>query len=165
MAEPTTGQNPGETPAGDPAAAPREDGLPTGIPFEPGNQVAKLGGRPKGLARRVREEAGDDGDLLVSLMLHHATGWRFMVNPAITITPEMREDPNNWEKVSVSDQQAAVRWLADRGYGKAQEFVPIEADTLQLGADFAALAAAVERDMDELEARRRKRAEEAAQTG
>jgi hypothetical protein len=164
MAEPATGQNPGETPAGDPAAAPREDGLPTGIPFEPGNQVAKLGGRPKGLARRIREEVGDDGDLLVSVMLYHATGWRIMVNPAVEITDEMKEDPANWEKVSVSDQQAAVRWLADRGFGKAQEFVPIEADTLDLGGDLAALAADVRREVDELAAKRRER-EAAAATG
>jgi hypothetical protein len=161
MAEPATGQNPGPTPA---AAQPREDGLPTGIPFEPGNHVGKLGGRPKGLARRVREQVGDDGDLLVNIMLHHASGWRVLVHPT-EIDPKTKKPAETWEKVSVSDQQAAVKWLADRGFGKAQEFVPIEQDTLDLGGDLAAVAEGIRREVDELAARRRDREAAAADTG
>lgn len=128
--------------------------------FEPGN---KLGaghkqGRPKGLAKRVREAveiAGGDQNMLVTIMVQHATGYRQLIHPN---DEENGKPVETWQEVSVNEQQAAIRWLAERGYGKALEFVPIEdADPLELGGDLAAVAAGIRREMDELAAKRRER--------
>jgi Family of unknown function (DUF5681) len=133
--------------------------------FKPG-QSGNPAGRPKkairNLAENIRDQVGDNGELLVSIMIQHATGWRFMVNPATEITQEMRDDPANWERVSVAEQQAALRWLAERGWGKPQEFVPVEEDTLGLSImdeQDASMVAALYRQADELAAKRREREE------
>lgn len=138
--------------------------------FEPGNKVSvgNKGGRPKGLAKRVREaveQAGGDQNTLVTIMVQHATGYRQMLHPTETVEDEEtgEEKPvEKWEEVGVSEQQAAIRWLADRGYGKALEFVPIEdEDPLELGADPHRFSADFEHAMDEL--RERRLAREAAE--
>lgn len=140
--------------------------------FEPGNKLgaAHAGGRPKGLARRVRESVetyGGDQNMLVTIMVQHATGYRQMIHP--TDTDKDKKPVETWEAVSVSDQQAAIRWLAERGYGKAREFEPIEnpADPLELGGDLARVAAGVRAAVDELAAKRRAReaADAAADSG
>lgn len=150
--------------------------------FEPGN---KLGaghkqGRPKGLARRVREAveiAGGDQNMLVTIMVQIASGYRQLIHPTDTISycywPQIDADPvvrpvETWQEVSVAEQQAAIRWLADRGYGKALEFVPIEdPNPLEHEGDLAAVAAGVRARVDELAAKRRERetAEAAADNG
>lgn len=135
-----------------------------GVPFEPGNKVSvgNKGGRPKGVARRVRElveQQGGDQNTLVTIMFQHATGYRQMLHPTDTVTDDKTGEVKPvevWQEVSVNEQQAAIRWLADRGYGKALEFVPIENDDpLELGGDLARVAAGVRAHVDELAARRR----------
>lgn len=117
-------------------------------------QSGNPSGRPKGLARRVRELVGDDADLLVAVMANHAIGWNRVVHPENGV--------ECWERVTVGEQQAAVKWLTERGFGKPQEFVPVEADPLELTDDIDRLVAAFDAEMDELAARRRER-EAAAQ--
>jgi hypothetical protein len=68
------------------------------------------GGRPKGLARATRELVGEDGMALVKLW------WDVAQDP-------MRRD---------SDRLEASRLLADRGWGKAASFEPVESDPLGL---------------------------------
>jgi hypothetical protein len=165
MAEPVAIETPTTTPGRGP-----------GRPFEKGNKLGKLshkGGAPKGLARRIRdavESVGGDQNMLVTIMVQHATGYRQLLHPTDKIvwcdfaTRETVSQPvEEWEKVSVSEQQAAIRWLADRGYGKALEFVPVESDDpLELGGNLAAVAAGVRQRVDELAAKRREREASAA---
>ena len=83
----------------------RSTGGVTGKGFRPG-QSGNPGGRPKGLAKATRELVGEDGMVLVELWLQ------------IALDP-MRRD---------ADRLRASELLADRGWGKAAAFQPIEAD-------------------------------------
>lgn len=75
----------------------------TGAGFRPGVS-GNPGGRPKALARRVRELVGDSGELIVGYMLD-----------------VLRDD-----SVRTADRLEAAKWLADRGFGKAVQAVEIE---------------------------------------
>jgi hypothetical protein len=63
------------------------------------------GGRPKGLARRVRELVGNDGHEIVEFMF---------------------ETMSN-EQARTADRLEAAAWLADRGFGKAVLSVDVNA--------------------------------------
>ena len=78
----------------------------TGKGFVPG-QSGNPGGRPRGLARRVRELVGDDGDEIVRFMFD------VMSNP----------------KARMADRIEAARWLGDRGFGRSVQ--PIDLDVNQ----------------------------------
>lgn len=73
------------------------------IPYQPG-QSGNPGGRPKGLARRVRELVGNDGHVVVDYML------------------EVLNDKTAPRR----DRMVAAAWLADRGFGKAVNVALIE---------------------------------------
>ena len=68
----------------------------TGKGFVPGRS-GNPGGRPKGLARRVRELVGDDGERIAVFFV------------------EVMTDP----KQRTADRLEAARWLADRAFGKS----------------------------------------------
>lgn len=122
MSQPAA-ENPPETPG-------RENLKP---PYEPGT-TGNPGGRPKGLAKRVRDQVGSDGEPLVVLML------------AIVYN----------EKESTRDRMDAAKWLADRGWGKAPVFAPIEDDDpLEMSErEASAIAAGFDARLDELAAKR-----------
>jgi hypothetical protein len=67
----------------------------TGMGFMPGRS-GNPGGRPKGLAKRVRELVGPDGERLVAFHV------------------DVMEDPEQ----KMTDRLVAARWLADRGFGR-----------------------------------------------
>ena len=71
--------------------------------FTPG-QSGNPGGRPKGLARQVRELVGGDGEIIAEFMLNvlHDT------------------------TATIKERMDAGTWLADRGWGKAANHAPIE---------------------------------------
>ena len=107
-----------------------------GRPFVPGVS-GNPGGRPKGLARYVRELVGDDGRRVADLMLG------------------IMED----EREPTLTRMEAARWLADRGFGRSH--VPVEVrqpkqeETIIIqSAVFSMLAAAKEAQERELEATR-----------
>lgn len=101
-------------------------------PWKPG-QSGNPGGRPKGLARRVRELVGGDGETIAQFMLDTLT------------SPECE----------MRDRMEAAKWLADRGWGKAANHAPIE-DGDPLGLD--QVDAAISELVDELAARREAKA-------
>jgi hypothetical protein len=130
-----------ETPPGDEKLV----GGVTGKGFTPGRS-GNPGGRPKGLARQVRDLLSDDGESI-------ARFWAdVMANP----------------KYDTKDRLLASRLLAERGWGKAPQYAPIEDDDpLDLSVQQQnELAADLDARLDELaEARKRRddRAEAAAE--
>jgi hypothetical protein len=75
----------------------------TGAGYRPG-ESGNPGGRPKGLARRVRELVGDDGHAIVEFMY----------------------ETMNDEKLRRKDRLEAAEWLADRAFGKAEQAINID---------------------------------------
>ena len=101
----------------------------TGNGFKPG-QSGNPGGRPKGIARTVRETCGGSPERLAQVLL------------------EIAENPKGRDR----DRIAACSELLDRGWGKAPAFAAMEAeDPLELSA----IAQEIQGIADELAARRR----------
>ena len=75
----------------------------TGHGFLPG-QSGNPGGRPKGLARKVRELVGEDGFEVAEFMF------------------SVLKD----ERARTADRMEAARWLADRGFGRAVQGLEID---------------------------------------
>lgn len=104
--------------------------MPEGRRFQPG-QSGNPSGRPKGIAKAVRDHLGEP-ERLVAVLL------------------EIVEDP----RAKTSDRIMAVRELLDRGYGKAPTFATIEGhDPLELDE----VSAQIQAIADELGIRRAQR--------
>lgn len=129
-----------------------------GRPFEPGNR-ANPGGRPKGIARRVREIVGEDGDSVALFWGAVMSGELRTVQSVVNDKGEKTGEKVVYEKVSVSDRLAASKLLAERGWGKPPEYAPIEDENpLDLVAQAGeTMADALERRLDEVAAKRAER--------
>lgn len=104
-----------------------------GKSFQPG-QSGNPGGRPKGLAKAVREASGGDPTMLVEGLLAIARG-----------------EGANGKPVRAADQIRAYEILLAYGWGKPATFVPIDgADPLERDE----LQAEILRIADELRGRR-----------
>lgn len=123
----------------------------TGRGFSPGRS-GNPGGRPQGLARRVREVLGDDdGETLARFWAACLSGELVTV-----VTGPNGERVEERTKVSVKDRIDVSRLLAERGWGKPPQFTPVEADDpLGMTEDQAAqVAASLDAHIDEIARRR-----------
>lgn len=124
-------------------------------PFQPG-QSGNPGGRPKGLARKVREILGDDDGSAI------AGFWTAVLSGELptTITEVAADGTTSTKRVYVrvemSDRIAVSKLLAERGWGKPPQFAPIDdADPLDFSEREAdELAASFDARLDELALRR-----------
>lgn len=98
--------------------------------WQKGQPSANPGGRPKGLARAVKEVVGEDGRDLINTF---AQLWR-------------GESPEGWGRIGAKERMEAGKWLADRGFGKALDvstaLAPEQAGAL-LDLDDQTLAAVI----------------------
>lgn len=109
-----------------------------GRPFKPG-QSGNPGGRPAGLAARVREvaPAGKLAEYYLAIWTLNKTALR-----------KLKIDP---AECTLQERNKAAEWLADRGYGKAPAHAPLEGgDPLELDE----VDRAIDKAVDELAARR-----------
>jgi len=83
--------------------------------------TANKGGRPKGLAALVREQT-DDGKELVRLMWEIAQGTLFVTDTYYDATGKERKVD---KEPSHRDREAAIEWLADRGWGKPSQSLDV----------------------------------------
>ena len=100
-----------------------------GRPFAPGVS-GNPGGRPKGLARYVRELVGDDGRRVADFMV------------------AVLEDEHERTEVRME----AGRWLADRGFGRAH--VPVDAKQPEEPEQIIIMSPIASRLLEGLEAQR-----------
>lgn len=114
-----------------------------GRPFEKGKS-GNPGGRPKGLASKIRElaPAAELASFYLALWMRDGKVLR-------TLGIKVGE-------VTLQDRLKAADWLADRGYGKAPQHAPVEGeDPLELTDP---LDLSVEAALDELAALREAKA-------
>lgn len=121
--------------------------MPEGRRFQAG-QSGNPKGRPKGIARKVRQVLGDDdGETLARFWSACLTGLLVHVDG---------DGVRHEEKVDMKDRIAVSKILAERGWGKPPVYAPMEdEDPLDLSErSTAEIAASFERRIDELAARR-----------
>jgi len=143
-------------PLPDPAAENSAGTAQIGTPFKAG-QSGNPGGRPRGLARKVREVLGDDdGETLARFWAACLTG---VLTTYETVTDADGKTSTRAVTtiVDVKDRLAASKLLSERGWGKPPQFAPIEdEDPLDLSERRSAeVAASLDARMDELAERRR----------
>lgn len=85
--------------------------------WKKGQPSANPGGRPKGLARLIREKCGQDGEKLIEFALS-------VLHGELTITQEKMQAGSGEVLAlqippTIAERIEALKWLADHGYGKA----------------------------------------------
>ncbi len=130
-----------------------------GRPFQKG-QSGNPSGRAKGIARQAREAMGENGELVINFWAGVVTGE--VLTSTSTIDPKtgkILDTVYEMTPVTVADRIRVSQLLAERGFGKPAEFVPIEDDD-PLGladAEDASIAESLRNTVVELAERRRAR--------
>lgn len=135
------------------SARPGEPGA--GTPYKAG-QSGNPSGRPKGLARKVREVLGDDDGETIARFLAAVMSGEVVT---VTVDEKTGEQKQVRTRANVKERVEAAKLLAERGWGKPAQFVPIEEDD-PLGLSEAAAdesAAELDAEFDELAAARQRR--------
>lgn len=135
---------------------------PEGRRFEAGKS-GNPGGRPKGLARKVREILGDDDGETV------ARFWAACLSGEI-VTVTTGPDGQRVEertKVGVKERIEVSKLLAERGWGKPPQYAPIdEEDPLGMSEAAAADAAkSLDARIDEVARKREEREQRESAAG
>jgi hypothetical protein len=95
----------------------------TGKGFMPGQSGNPSGKNRSGLAALVRSRT-KNGEVLVELMYRIACGAKFKTS--LTINGKVLEFR---VRPSIRDRIEAIKWLTDRGWGKARDIVDIDGET------------------------------------
>jgi hypothetical protein len=151
MARPVVANNTETTPEPNAPA-----GGVTGKGFLPGESGNPLG-RPKGIARYVRERAGSNGELMIDFLISAMAG----MMPKGGYNSLDGEGRPILVEISPAERITAAKILVERGFGKAPAFAPIEDDDpldLQSEQALEDLAGRMDEKIDELAARRKRRA-------
>lgn len=134
--------------------------------FTSGDPRQNRGGRPKGLAARVRSTIGEDGEALAGFWGAVLSG-ELRTQRTVLDAKGAPTDKTEIvvEIISVSDRLAVSKILAERGWGKPAEFVPIDdANPLDFGIqEDETIADALERRCTDIAEARRRRDEREAQ--
>ena len=110
--------------------------------FKPGVS-GNPGGRPKGLASKIRELAPAE-----ELASYYIALWQRDGKVLRKLGIKVAE-------VTLAERTKAADWLADRGYGKAPQYAPVsDEDPLELDATDSSIAAV----LDDLASRRETKA-------
>lgn len=142
-------------------ASPRPGEPGAGRPFQPGT-TGNPGGRPKGIASKVRELFDDDDGETIIRFLQGV-----MAGEVVTINVDAKNgaQTRSYAKANVKERLEAAKLLMERGWGKPPQFAPIEGDDpLDLSERQAAdVASQLDARVDELAEKRERREAEAAE--
>lgn len=121
--------------------AQNSNGAAPGRPFKPG-ESGNPGGRPKGLAAKIRELAPPD-----QLAGYYTAIWARDEDKLLELGITLKD-------VTLAERTKAADWLADRGYGKAPQYAAQDGDPLDLDVIDQSINAV----LDELAAKRETKA-------
>jgi hypothetical protein len=96
----------------------RSDGKPPRSAFTKGKS-GNPGGRPKGIAARVKELVGNDGEKALKVLWDIATGKLTITQHAVMTGAPYQATPG------FRDRREAIKELLDRGFGKPREPVDL----------------------------------------
>jgi hypothetical protein len=92
-----------------------------GRPFTPNDPRINRGGRPPGLAKKIRELAGEEGEELAVIAFKIAKGKLKIAKPVVAdgdiVMVKVRP--------SAKERMEAVKWMGDRGFGKTPQTVQV----------------------------------------
>ncbi len=121
----------------------RRDGKPPRSAF-PKGKSGNPGGRPKGIAARVKELVGEDGEKGLKILWAIATGKLAITQHALMTGVPYQATPG------FKDRREALKELFDRGFGKPRE--PVDLTTRDGGSRGFDLAKLTDAELEQFTA-------------